>query len=82
VAAADHEPGLAGPDPAADLEVLAAGVHRPAWRSSPAGLVIYWTWSNILTIGQQYLIMRRYEVENPIDQLIAKLTGNTKEPAK
>jgi YidC/Oxa1 family membrane protein insertase len=25
----------------------------------PAGLVIYWAWSNILSIGQQWLIMRR-----------------------
>ena len=25
----------------------------------PAGLVVYWTWSNLLSIGQQWLIMRR-----------------------
>ena len=25
----------------------------------PAGLVIYWTWNNVLSIGQQYVIMRR-----------------------
>ena len=25
----------------------------------PAGLVIYWTWNNILSIGQQWVIMRR-----------------------
>jgi YidC/Oxa1 family membrane protein insertase len=25
----------------------------------PAGLVIYWTWNNVLSIGQQWLIMRR-----------------------
>ena len=25
----------------------------------PAGLVIYWTWNNILSIAQQYFIMRR-----------------------
>jgi YidC/Oxa1 family membrane protein insertase len=24
----------------------------------PAGLVIYWTWNNLLSIGQQWLIMR------------------------
>jgi YidC/Oxa1 family membrane protein insertase len=24
-----------------------------------AGLVIYWTWNNLLSILQQYLIMRR-----------------------
>lgn len=25
----------------------------------PAGLVLYWTWNNLLTIAQQYVIMRR-----------------------
>ena len=25
----------------------------------PAGLVLYWTWNNLLSIGQQWLIMRR-----------------------
>lgn len=29
----------------------------------PAGLVIYWTWNNILTIAQQWLIMSRQGVE-------------------
>jgi YidC/Oxa1 family membrane protein insertase len=39
------------------------------------GLVIYWCWSNVLTIVQQYIIMRRYKVENPIDKIIARLQG-------
>jgi YidC/Oxa1 family membrane protein insertase len=39
------------------------------------GLLIYWIWSNILTILQQYVIMRRFKVDNPIDQIIGKLTG-------
>jgi YidC/Oxa1 family membrane protein insertase len=26
--------------------------------SFPAGLVIYWTWNNLLSIAQQYYIMR------------------------
>jgi len=43
------------------------------------GLLIYWTWSNVLTIIQQYIIMRRFKVDNPIDQIIAKLTGKPKE---
>jgi YidC/Oxa1 family membrane protein insertase len=43
------------------------------------GLLIYWTWSNVLTILQQYVIMRRFKVDNPIDQIIAKLTGKPKE---
>jgi YidC/Oxa1 family membrane protein insertase len=29
----------------------------------PAGLVIYWTWNNILSIGQQWVIMRRAGVK-------------------
>ncbi len=36
------------------------------------GLVIYWLWSNILSILQQYVIMRRFKVENPIDDFIAR----------
>jgi YidC/Oxa1 family membrane protein insertase len=39
------------------------------------GLLIYYTWSNLLTIFQQYLIMRRFKVDNPIDRLFARLTG-------
>jgi YidC/Oxa1 family membrane protein insertase len=29
----------------------------------PAGLVIYWTWNNLLTVAQQYVVMRRQGVE-------------------
>ncbi|MSO65697.1 MAG: membrane protein insertase YidC [Alphaproteobacteria bacterium] len=32
----------------------------------PAGLVIYWTWNNVLSIGQQWIIMRQAGVKNPI----------------
>ena len=28
----------------------------------PAGLVIYWTWNNVLSIAQQWVIMRRMGV--------------------
>ena len=45
----------------------------------PAGLLIYWAWSNILTILQQYVIMRRFKVDNPIDQLIRRITGKPAE---
>ncbi|HMR30611.1 MAG TPA: membrane protein insertase YidC [Geminicoccaceae bacterium] len=31
----------------------------------PAGLVIYWTWNNILSISQQWVIMKRMGVANP-----------------
>ncbi len=37
------------------------------------GLIIYWIWSNILTILQQYSIMHRLKVENPIDGFFAKV---------
>ena len=30
-----------------------------------AGLVIYWTWNNILSIAQQWIIMKRMGVKNP-----------------
>jgi YidC/Oxa1 family membrane protein insertase len=43
------------------------------------GLVIYWCWSNVLTIIQQYIIMHRYKVENPIDQFVNRLRGKTAE---
>ena len=31
----------------------------------PAGLVIYWSWNNLLTIGQQWLIMRQTRLSKP-----------------
>ncbi len=37
-----------------------------------AGLVIYWTWSNILSLVQQYVIMRRQGVETQFDKLLAR----------
>lgn len=39
-----------------------------------AGLLLYYSWSNILTAVQQYIIMRRYHADNPIDNLIARFT--------
>ncbi|MDB5465386.1 MAG: preprotein translocase subunit [Phenylobacterium sp.] len=42
------------------------------------GLLIYWTWTNILSILQQYVIMRRFKVDNPIDRIIGRLTGRAK----
>jgi len=46
-----------------------------------AGLVIYWSWNNLLSILQQYVIMRRFKVDNPIDDLVARLTGKPKPSA-
>ena len=31
----------------------------------PAGLVIYWTWNNLLSIAQQWIIMRRQGIAKP-----------------
>jgi YidC/Oxa1 family membrane protein insertase len=42
------------------------------------GLLIYWTWSNVITILQQYVIMRRFGVDNPIDRIISKLGGKAR----
>jgi len=45
----------------------------------PAALIIYWSWNNLLTIAQQYIIMRRQGVKTELDRnlikLHAKLTG-------
>lgn len=38
-----------------------------------AGLVIYWVWSNTITMVQQYVIMRRNGVETEVDKLIKRL---------
>jgi len=31
----------------------------------PAGLVIYWSWNNTLTVAQQWFIMRRTRLGKP-----------------
>lgn len=36
------------------------------------GLLIYWTWSSLITIVQQYVMMRRFKVENPIDDFLGR----------
>ena len=46
-----------------------------------AGLVIYWVWSNTLSLIQQYFIMRRNGVETELDKLIGRLLGRKKEEA-
>ena len=49
---------------------------------SPAGILIYWTWSSSLTILQQYVIMHRFGADNPIDSFIAKLRGRGLQPGR
>jgi YidC/Oxa1 family membrane protein insertase len=44
----------------------------------PAGLVIYWAWSNTLSLAQQYYIMKRQGVEV---HLIGNLSRNLKSVA-
>jgi YidC/Oxa1 family membrane protein insertase len=36
------------------------------------GLLIYWTWSSFITIVQQYIMMRRFKVDNPIDAFLGR----------
>jgi len=49
----------------------------------PAGLVIYWTWNNLLSVGQQYVMMRRQGVDvHLVDNLrppafLRRLLGRT-----
>jgi YidC/Oxa1 family membrane protein insertase len=48
----------------------------------PVGLVIYWVWSNTLSLIQQYVIMRSQGVETEFDKLLAKYLGKPAEAAK
>ncbi|MEZ5818930.1 MAG: membrane protein insertase YidC [Hyphomicrobiaceae bacterium] len=43
--------------------------------SFPAGLVIYWTWNNILSIAQQSLIMKKQGVDIPLAENLSKSLG-------
>jgi YidC/Oxa1 family membrane protein insertase len=47
--------------------------------SFPVGLVLYWTWSNLLSILQQYVIMRTQGVDTELDKWIAKRLGKDEE---
>ena len=55
--------------------------------SFPAGLVIYWAWNNLLSIGQQSLIMKRQGAEIPLaanlglDKLFSKTKPTDKLPS-
>ncbi len=43
-----------------------------------SGLVLYWVWNNILSLIQQYFIMRRNGVETEFDKLLKRLMGKPK----
>ena len=53
--------------------------------SFPAGLVIYWTWNNILSVTQQYVIMRKHGVKvelwDNLKKTVKKPESNKKKPA-
>lgn len=42
------------------------------------GLLLYWTFSNVFSIFQQYIIMHRLRTENPIDNFLARIRGEDK----
>ncbi len=46
------------------------------------GLLIYYTWSNMLSLVQQYVIMHRFKVDNPIDAFVERLRNQIKPPDK
>ena len=46
-----------------------------------SGLVLYWVWNNVLSIGQQYYIMKKNGVETQLDKFIASKFGKSKEEA-
>ncbi len=48
----------------------------------PAGLVMYWVWSNVLTFIQQYIIMRANGVETEIGKFVAKWFRRGRAPAE
>ena len=48
----------------------------------PAGLVIYWTWNNTLTVLQQSLIMKKAGVKIELFDNLAKLFPKKSAPAK
>jgi YidC/Oxa1 family membrane protein insertase len=43
----------------------------------PAGLVLYWTWNNLLSVGQQWIIMRRAALPRPLPGVQAPVVRKT-----
>jgi YidC/Oxa1 family membrane protein insertase len=48
----------------------------------PSGLVIYWAWNNLLSVAQQYVIMRRAGVPIGGGRTKPKAPANTKAKTK
>jgi YidC/Oxa1 family membrane protein insertase len=40
------------------------------------GLVIYWSFSSVFTFVQQYVLMRRFKVDNPIDDFLGRFSAH------
>jgi YidC/Oxa1 family membrane protein insertase len=49
--------------------------------SFPAGLVIYWTWNNLLSVLQQGYIMRKFGVKIELFDNIKAMFGKKPDPA-
>jgi YidC/Oxa1 family membrane protein insertase len=45
-----------------------------------SGLLVYYIWSNLLTVLQQYVIFRRHKADNVIDQILRRLSGKPAPP--
>ena len=43
---------------------------------SAVGLVIYWAFSSVFTMVQQYVLMRRFKVDNPLDAFVRRLLSS------
>jgi len=43
--------------------------------SFPAGLVIYWAWNNVLSLAQQWFIMKRQGVDVPLMENLKRNFG-------
>ncbi|TDR93382.1 membrane protein insertase YidC [Enterovirga rhinocerotis] len=50
--------------------------------SFPAGLVIYWAWNNLLSVAQQYVIMRRHGVKVELWDNLRGMFAKKKPPAE
>lgn len=71
-----------GPQPAdpvqAKMMLIMPIVFTYLFASFPAGLVIYWAWSNILTIAQQWIMIRYESRKKPLENISSSRSGSLK----